>query len=121
MTGSSQGGPAKSAIVSSGLLGTVSGSSVANVVTTGTFTIPLMKRVGYEPHLPGPWKRLLLPEARSCPPVMGAAAFIMAEVLGVPYISVAAAAAIPAVLYYISLLPRFISAPALRAERHSPP
>ncbi len=103
MTGSSQGGPAKSAIVSSSLLGTVSGSSVANVVTTGTFTIPLMKRVGYEPHFAGAVEAASSTGGQIMPPVMGAAAFIMAEVLGVPYISVAAAAAIPAVLYYISL------------------
>ncbi|HHT71787.1 MAG TPA: TRAP transporter permease [Firmicutes bacterium] len=103
LTGSSQGGPAKSAIVSSGLLGTVSGSSVANVVTTGTFTIPLMKRVGYEPHFAGAVEAASSTGGQIMPPVMGAAAFIMAEVLGVPYISVAAAAAIPAVLYYISL------------------
>lgn len=103
MTGSSQGGPAKAAIVSSGLLGTVSGSSVANVVTTGTFTIPLMKKVGYEPHFAGAVEAASSTGGQIMPPVMGAAAFIMAEVLGVPYIQVAAAAAIPAVLYYISL------------------
>ena len=90
LTGSSQGGPAKSAIVSSGLLGTVSGSSVANVVTTGTFTIPLMKRVGYEPHFAGAVEAASSTGGQIMPPVMGAAAFIMAEVLGVPYISVAA-------------------------------
>ncbi|HKM39728.1 MAG TPA: TRAP transporter fused permease subunit, partial [bacterium] len=99
LTGSSQGGPAKSAIVSSGLLGTVSGSSVANVVTTGTFTIPLMKRVGYEPHFAGAVEAAASTGGQITPPVMGAAAFIMAEVLGVPYIEVAAAAAIPAILY----------------------
>ncbi len=82
MTGSSQGGPAKSAIVSSGLLGTVSGSSVANVVTTGTFTIPLMKRVGYEPHFAGAVEAASSTGGQIMPPVMGAAAFIMAEVLG---------------------------------------
>lgn len=103
LTGSSQGGPAKSAIVSSGLLGTVSGSSVANVVTTGTFTIPLMKRVGYEPHFAGAVEAAASTGGQITPPVMGAAAFIMAEVLGVPYIEVAAAAAIPAILYYFSL------------------
>lgn len=103
MTGSSQGGPAKAAIVSSALLGTVSGSSVANVVTTGTFTIPLMKRVGYEPYFAGAVEAASSTGGQIMPPVMGAAAFIMAEVLGVPYIKVAAAAAIPAVLYYISL------------------
>ncbi|MDK2855499.1 MAG: hypothetical protein PWQ41_512 [Bacillota bacterium] len=103
LTGSSQGGPAKAAVVSSGLMGTVSGSSVANVVTTGSFTIPLMKSVGYEPYFAGAVEAASSTGGQIMPPVMGAAAFIMAEVLGVPYIKVAAAAAIPAVLYYISL------------------
>ncbi|HHY92120.1 MAG TPA: TRAP transporter permease, partial [Firmicutes bacterium] len=103
LTGSSQGGPAKAAVVSSGLMGTVSGSSVANVVTTGSFTIPLMKSVGYEPYFAGAVEAASSTGGQIMPPVMGAAAFIMAETLGVPYVKVAAAAAIPAVLYYISL------------------
>ena len=81
---------------------TVSGSSVANVVTTGTFTIP-HEKVGYEPHFAGAVEAAASTGGQIMPPVMGAAAFIMSEVLGVPYIQVAAAAAIPAVLYYISL------------------
>ncbi|BCV24124.1 TRAP transporter permease [Gelria sp. Kuro-4] len=103
LTGSSQGGPAKAAVVSSGLMGSVSGSSVANVVTTGSFTIPLMKKVGYEPYFAGAVEAASSTGGQIMPPVMGAAAFIMAEVLGVAYIKVAAAAAIPAILYYISL------------------
>lgn len=103
MTGSSQGGPAKASIVSSSLFGTVSGSSVANVVGTGTFTIPLMKSIGYEPHFSGAVEAAASTGGQIMPPIMGAAAFIMAENLGISYGTVAAAAAIPALLYYVSL------------------
>ncbi len=102
--GKYRGGAAKAAVVSSALSGTVSGSSIANVVTTGTFTIPLMKRLGY------PAKKAAAIEVASsvngqlAPPVMGAAAFIMAEYVNVPYIEVAKAAAIPAFVSYVGLL-----------------
>lgn len=103
LTGSSQGGPAKASVASSSFFGTVSGSSVANVVGTGTFTIPLMKSVGYEPHFAGAVEAAASTGGQIMPPIMGAAAFIMAETLGVTYGKVAASAAIPAVLYYVSI------------------
>ena len=81
--------------MSSGLMGTVSGSSVANVCTTGMFTIPLMKSVGYEPYFAGAVEAVASTGGRIMPPVMGAAAFIMAEFPGIPYIQVALAAVVP--------------------------
>ncbi len=100
IAGWSVGGPAKVAVVSSGLMGTVSGSSVANVCTTGMFTIPLMKSVGYRPYFAGAVEATASTGGQIMPPVMGAGAFIMAQFLGVPYTTVAVAAIIPAVLYY---------------------
>lgn len=100
VAGWSVGGPAKVAVVSSGLMGTVSGSSVANVCTTGMFTIPLMKSVGYRPYFAGAVEATASTGGQIMPPVMGAGAFIMAQFLGVPYTTVALAAVIPAVLYY---------------------
>jgi TRAP transporter 4TM/12TM fusion protein len=101
--GTFRGGPAKAAVLASGLTGLVSGSSIANTVTTGTFTIPLMKKVG----LPG-YKAAAVEVAASTngqlmPPIMGAAAFIMAEILGIPYLDVVRAALIPAVISYLAL------------------
>ncbi len=104
LAGWSTGGPAKVAIVSSGLMGTVSGSSVANVCTTGMFTIPLMKSVGYEPHFAGAVEAVASTGGQIMPPVMGAGAFIMAQFLGVPYIQVAVAAIVPALLYYFAVM-----------------
>lgn len=104
MTGRSVGGPAKAAVVSSGMLGSVSGSAVANVMSTGIFTIPLMKRVGYTPAYAGAIEAAASTGGQLVPPVMGAAAFIMADYLQVPYQTVALAAIIPAILYYIALL-----------------
>ena len=104
LAGWSTGGPAKVAIVSSGLMGTVSGSSVANVCTTGMFTIPLMKNVGYEPHFAGAVEAVASTGGQIMPPVMGAGAFIMAQFLGVPYIQVAVAAIVPALLYYFAVM-----------------
>ena len=104
IAGWSTGGPAKVAIVSSGLMGTVSGSSVANVCTTGMFTIPLMKSVGYEPHFAGAVEAVASTGGQIMPPVMGAGAFIMAQFLGVPYIQVAVAAIVPALLYYFAVM-----------------
>ena len=104
LAGWSTGGPAKVAIVSSGLMGTVSGSSVANVCTTGMFTIPLMKSVGYEPHFAGAVEAVASTGGQIMPPVMGAGAFIMAQFLGVPYIEVAIAAVVPALLYYFAVM-----------------
>lgn len=104
MLGRFRGGPAKAAVLASGLTGMVSGSSIANVATTGTFTIPLMKRVGLPDYKAGAVEVGASTNGQLLPPVMGAAAFIMAEFLGLPYIDVVTAAAIPAVLSYIALL-----------------
>lgn len=98
------GGPAKTAVMASGLMGTISGSAVANVVGTGTFTIPLMKRNGYESHFAGAVEACASSGGQLMPPIMGAAAFIIAEFLGIPYISVVFAALIPAFLYFMGVL-----------------
>ncbi|ASJ06681.1 C4-dicarboxylate ABC transporter permease [Thermococcus pacificus] len=98
--GKRPGGPAKAAVVSSGLMGTVSGSSVANVLTTGTFTIPLMKKAGYPPEIAGAVEPVASTGGQLMPPIMGAAAFIMAEFLGVPYNKLIIAAVLPALVYY---------------------
>ncbi len=103
LTGRFRGGPAKTAVVASALMGTVSGSPVANVVTTGTFTIPLMKRVGFPAKVAAAVEAVASTGGMFLPPVMGAGAFIMAEYLNVSYMVVAKAALIPAVLYYIAL------------------
>lgn len=98
-----RGGPAKAAVVASGLTGMVSGSSLANVVTTGTFTIPLMKRTGYPAHKAGAAEVAVSTNGQLMPPVMGAAAFIIAEFVGVSYFEVVRAAAIPAFVSYFAL------------------
>jgi TRAP transporter 4TM/12TM fusion protein len=100
ITGRATGGPAKGAVIASALFGTISGSSVANVVTVGVFTIPLMKKAGYKPEFAGAVEPAASTGGQIMPPVMGAAAFVMAEFLGIPYASIAIAAAIPAVLYF---------------------
>lgn len=97
------GGPAKVAVLSSGLMGTISGSGVANVVTTGQFTIPLMKRFGYRPAFAGGVEATASMGGQIMPPVMGAVAFIMAETLGVQYIEIVKAALIPAILYFLGV------------------
>ncbi|MBC7335534.1 MAG: TRAP transporter fused permease subunit, partial [Clostridia bacterium] len=98
------GGPAKTAVLASGLMGTISGSAVANVAGTGTFTIPLMKANGYKPHFAGAVEACASSGGQLMPPVMGAAAFIIAEFLGIPYLKVCLAAAIPAVLYFLGIM-----------------
>lgn len=100
MFGKIRGGPAKVAVLSSALFGSINGSAIANVVTTGTFTIPLMKRVGYPDYYSGAVEAVSSTGGQIMPPIMGAAAFIMAQVLGVPYLEVVKAAVIPAVLYF---------------------
>jgi TRAP transporter 4TM/12TM fusion protein len=100
--GSSRGGPAKVAVVTSGLMGTINGSGVANVVTTGQFTIPLMKRFGYSASFAGGIEATASMGGQIMPPVMGAVAFIMAETLNVPYVEICKAAAIPAILYFLT-------------------
>lgn len=103
LLGKFRGGPAKAAVVSSGLTGMISGSSVANVVTTGTFTIPLMKRVGYSPVKAGAIECAAGVNGQLMPPVMGAAAFLMAEYVGISYAEVCKHAFLPAVLTYGAL------------------
>jgi TRAP transporter 4TM/12TM fusion protein len=104
LTGRAVGGPAKAAVISSGLLGTVSGSAVANVMSVGIFTIPLMRSTGYQARFAGAVEAAASTGGQLVPPVMGAAAFIMADYLQMPYQSIALAAIIPAALYYIALL-----------------
>lgn len=103
IAGRYRGGPAKVASISSALFGSISGSAAANVYATGTFTIPMMKKIGYTPAFSGAVEAVASTGGQLMPPVMGASAFLMAELLGVPYIQVCKAALIPAILYYISL------------------
>lgn len=103
IAGWASGGPAKVAVLSSALMGTVSGSSVANVAGTGSFTIPMMKKLGYRKEFAGAVEAASSTGGQLMPPVMGAAAFLMAEFVGVPYIDVVAAAVIPAMLYFAGL------------------
>ena len=100
--GHTQGGPAKVAVLSSGLMGTINGSGIANVLTIGQFTIPLMRRFGYRPAFAGAVEATASMGGQIMPPVMGAVAFIMAETLNLPYATIAIAATIPAILYYAS-------------------
>ena len=103
LAGHSAGGPAKVSCITSGMFGTVSGSAVANVMTTGAFTIPLMKRLGYKPAFAGSVEAVASTGGQIMPPIMGATAFIMAEFLGVSYLTVAMYALLPAILYYVAL------------------
>jgi TRAP transporter 4TM/12TM fusion protein len=103
LLGGFKGGPAKAAVLGSGLTGLVSGSSIANIVTTGTFTIPLMKKVGYPPKKAAAIEVAASTDGQLAPPIMGAAAFIIAEYVNVPYIDVVKAAAIPAFASYAAL------------------
>ena len=100
--GHTRGGPAKVSVISSGLMGTINGSGVANVVTTGQFTIPLMMRFGYRPAFAGGVEATASMGGQIMPPVMGAVAFIMAETIYVPYITIVKAAIIPAILYFVT-------------------
>ncbi|MBK8402339.1 MAG: TRAP transporter permease [Propionivibrio sp.] len=102
LVGQAQGGPAKVAVISSGLMGTISGSGVANVLTVGQFTIPLMKRFGYTSVFAGAVEATSSMGGQIMPPVMGAVAFIMAETLNVPYADIVKAAVVPAALYYLT-------------------
>ena len=103
LAGHSAGGPAKVSCITSGMFGTVSGSAVANVMTTGAFTIPLMKRLGYRPAFAGSVEAVASTGGQIMPPIMGATAFIMAEFLGISYLKVAMYALLPALLYYVAL------------------
>ncbi|SDB02477.1 TRAP transporter, 4TM/12TM fusion protein [Desulfonatronum thiosulfatophilum] len=102
--GTFRGGPAKAAVMASGLTGMVSGSSIANTVTTGTFTIPLMKKVGFPAHKAAAVEVASSVNGQLMPPIMGAAAFIMAEIIGIPYLDVVRAALFPALISYLALL-----------------
>ena len=103
LTGRARGGPAKTAVISSAFMGTMSGSAVANVVTTGTFTIPLMKRTGYPAVVAGAVEAVASTGGQIMPPIMGAAAFIMSEYTEIPYVQIAIAAVIPAILYFFAV------------------
>jgi len=104
LAGHQKGGPAKVSVIASALLGTINGSAVANVVTTGTFTIPLMKKTGYDRDFAGAVEASSSVGGQLMPPIMGAAAFIMAEVLGIQYKVIAVAAILPALLYYVGII-----------------
>jgi TRAP transporter 4TM/12TM fusion protein len=103
IAGRARGGPAKVAVLSSALMGTINGTSAGNVAATGTFTIPLMKRVGYPPRSAGAIEAAASTGGQLMPPVMGAGVFIMAEVTGIPYIQLMIAATLPAALYFIAV------------------
>ena len=103
LAGWSSGGPAKVAVISSALCGMVSGSSVGNTVTTGSFTIPMMKKTGYKPEFAGAVEAAASTGGQIMPPIMGAAAFLMAEYMGLPYATVAVKAILPAVLYFTGI------------------
>src|SRR5919106_1055724 len=104
LLGHMRGGPAKAAVLSSGMTGLISGSSIANVVTTGTFTIPLMKRVGFTSERAGAVEVAASVNGQIMPPVMGAAAFLMVEYVGIPYIEVIKHAFLPAIISYVALI-----------------
>ncbi|MBU3848164.1 MAG: TRAP transporter permease [Candidatus Acinetobacter avistercoris] len=104
LAGHKQGGPAKVAVISSGFMGSINGTAVANVVGTGSFTIPLMKKIGYDKNFAGAVEASASVGGQILPPVMGASAFIMAETTGVSYGTIALAATLPALLYYLGVL-----------------
>jgi TRAP transporter 4TM/12TM fusion protein len=103
LAGARPGGPAKVAVITSGMFGTISGSAVSNVMTTGVFTIPMMKRIGYSPSFAGAVEAVASTGGQIMPPIMGAAAFVMAEYLGVGYLTVATMAVVPALLFYVAV------------------
>jgi len=103
LMGRFRGGPAKAAVVASCAMGSISGSSIANTVTTGAMTIPLMKKVGFKNHVAGAVEVAASTNGQLMPPIMGAAAFIMAEIIGVPYVEIVKAAFIPAILSYTAI------------------
>lgn len=102
IAGKATGGPAKVAVISSGLMGTISGSAAANVATTGAFTIPMMKKAGFDPAFAGAVEAVASTGGMIMPPIMGSAAFIMATYLSSPYSAIMGAAVVPAILYYLS-------------------
>lgn len=104
ITGRAQGGPAKIAVISSAFFGMISGASVANVYTTGSFTIPMMKKLNYKAHFAAATEAVASTGGALMPPIMGAVAFIMSDITGIPYLEIIKAAAIPAILFYVGLL-----------------
>ena len=102
IAGGATGGPAKVAVIASAVTGTISGSGVANVATTGSFTIPLMKKMGYKPYFAGAVEAAASSGGLLMPPIMGSAAFVMAEFLGISYVKIIIAGVIPAILYYLA-------------------
>jgi TRAP transporter 4TM/12TM fusion protein len=104
LTGRFSGGPAKTAVVASGFMGSVSGSAVGNVVATGSFTIPMMKRVGYRPHVAGAIEAAASTGGQLMPPIMGAGAFLMAEFTNTSYLTIIKVALVPAIMYYLTVL-----------------
>jgi TRAP transporter 4TM/12TM fusion protein len=104
LTGRFSGGPAKTAVLASGFMGSVSGSAVGNVVATGSFTIPMMKRVGYRPHVAGAIEAAASTGGQLMPPIMGAGAFLMAEFTNTSYLTIIKVALVPAIMYYLTVL-----------------
>ena len=104
LTGRFSGGPAKTSVVASGFMGSVSGSAVGNVVATGSFTIPMMKKVGYRPHVAGAIEAAASTGGQLMPPIMGAGAFLMAEFTNTSYLTIIKVALIPAIMYYLTVL-----------------
>ncbi len=104
LTGRFSGGPAKTSVVASGFMGSVSGSAVGNVVATGSFTIPMMKKVGYRPHVAGAIEAAASTGGQLMPPIMGAGAFLMAEFTNTSYLTIIKVALMPAILYYLTVL-----------------
>jgi len=104
LTGRMTGGPAKTAVLASGFMGSVSGSAIGNVVTTGSFTIPMMKKLGYKPHIAGAVEAAASTGGQLMPPIMGAGAFLMAEFTNTSYLYIIKVALIPAIMYYVTVL-----------------
>lgn len=104
LTGRFSGGPAKAAVLASGLMGSISGSAVGNVVATGSFTIPMMKKVGYRPHMAGAIEAAASTGGQLMPPIMGAGAFLMAEFTNTSYLTIIKVALVPAIMYYLTVL-----------------
>ena len=117
--GHRRGGPAKVAIFASGLMGMINGTSAGNVVATGSLTIPMMKRVGYRPQTAASVEAAASTGGQIMPPIMGAGAFIMAEITGISYMDIVWAAIIPAILYFISVY-FMVDLAALKAEHEGP-
>ncbi|MDZ7663890.1 MAG: TRAP transporter permease [Desulfotignum sp.] len=104
LTGRFSGGPAKASVVASGFMGSVSGSAVGNVAATGSFTIPMMKKVGYRPHMAGAIEAAASTGGQLMPPIMGAGAFLMAEFTNTSYLTIIKVALVPAIMYYVTVL-----------------